>query len=252
MTMKYKDTYHELFAEQNRRKKQIAWLGKFLFGFVVATYLLALGSAWADDGTESSGASWAIKLFAVAIFILLVGGCYVSHKYTDEMNGGPKRRRQAKAAAEAASKAADSTVKIKLDVDTSDAVAAMDALSKKIAEAHKQCQGYQPPCKFDCLCHFEAKAETELAPGTVEYEKNLDEKAIRRFSGALDYLLHQGRQAGKQGWHNPEVCSRDNLADLMYRASFEGDVLKTATYLMMLHQRGVTNFKKLHDSKDRA
>lgn len=71
-------------------------------------------------------------------------------------------------------------------------------------------------------------------------QKTVDEVALENFTKAMRDKLACSRSKGRDGWHNPELCTKDRLADMLIAhlpKGNAGNFLDIATLAMMLHER---------------
>jgi hypothetical protein len=88
---------------------------------------------------------------------------------------------------------------------------------------------------------YRGEIPPELVPPPPATQKEIDEAAVQRFSIALCDKLAQSREKGRDGWHDPDLCSREQLADMLIKhlpKGNPGNFLDIAALAMMLHERG--------------
>jgi len=68
-------------------------------------------------------------------------------------------------------------------------------------------------------------------------EEEIDEDALERFTKAMRVKLAASRAKGRHGWHNPDVCSVEDLARMFFDHVAKGDLVDIANFAMFLHQR---------------
>lgn len=75
---------------------------------------------------------------------------------------------------------------------------------------------------------------------TMTDEKENDYAAVDRFAEAMKAKLNKARARGHRGWHDPSLCSGEDLAALLIdhlQKDNVGTFEDVANFCMMLHQR---------------
>jgi len=68
-------------------------------------------------------------------------------------------------------------------------------------------------------------------------EKKIDLRGVKFFTDAMLKKLEQKREEGKHGWHDQELCSIDQLYDMMDEHVEKRDVVDIANFCMMIWNR---------------
>jgi len=71
-------------------------------------------------------------------------------------------------------------------------------------------------------------------------EEERDEEALLAFTTAMRDKLAKARERGRGGWHNPDVCSLDDLRRMLRQHLLKGDPVDVANFALFLHQRGAS------------
>lgn len=86
-------------------------------------------------------------------------------------------------------------------------------------------------------------------PPTKAEDGQATRLAIQSLVDCVTKSLSLAFDRGWNGWNRPSLCPIANLLTKLDRATEEGDLVKMASYLVMLHGRGVTN---INDAKKRV
>lgn len=65
-----------------------------------------------------------------------------------------------------------------------------------------------------------------------------DNLAVDRFAESMKFKLADARSKGRRGWSNKNVCTQQNLSDMLRIHLEKGDPVDVANFCMFLEQRG--------------
>ncbi|ETX13628.1 hypothetical protein OCH239_09290 [Roseivivax halodurans JCM 10272] len=72
-------------------------------------------------------------------------------------------------------------------------------------------------------------------------EADIDDRTVSEFADAMRAKLARSRAKGRGGWHDPRLCTVEELAAMMaghLAKSNPGNLIDIAVFAMMLHHRG--------------